>query len=216
MKQSDKQYGPFTDFKSFAGFYWEDLENITPQGVAEIIKKRETKDSLVLEILIVQFVETSKKEGEIPALIEFWQLVEKLRKEGVNKSPPLLTPEMYSVLEKASRGDLKACQIIVRAHPDTIRLPFIMDIMVELIRKVKYARSDVPTLRDKWSQFLPSRPSRDIPYSEKSVRGLSKMVKQDKRVKLPTDKTGELLGISGESVRRASIKPERGRGRPKK
>jgi len=205
--------------------------DIAWRDFAKGIKRHQGKDSMILSILVSEYQRKAKAEGIEVALVHFWSFQAKL-------SPKTLNTDMRQVLVTALSGDTAATQIIVRACPDAIHLPFIASNMAMIVRKYKYSkvakrqgardayveddevkerRESIKDIRDAWDGFLPKRSGGDLPYTIEDLRRAVKKVRRqaegnehDQNVEL-----GKELNISSEAIRKR-VKTKEGRGRPRK
>lgn len=225
------QYYPFDDFLSLTIFgYGSDGEELPWREVAKRMRKMpRQKNSEILAHLTRVYKNELEHNGEIKALEKFWQEVENMRKIGI------LTEDMEKVLLNAKAGNIKAAQIMVRANPYIIHLPFIAQVMRYVVSQHKYCDSKgylLSDIKDSWRQFLPKRPGGRITYNDSDLEKLVNMAfrqmskNQQKKIdsrgrKVPITFTdareavAEELKISSEYIKK-NIPIKLKRGRPQK
>jgi len=206
--------------------------DIAWKDFAKGIKRRRGKDSMILSILVSEYQRKAKTEGTDAALAHFWRYQATL-------STKSLTEDMVTVLAKANGGDAGATQIIVRACPDAIHLPFIASNMAAVVRTYKYAKvgkridgrdayleDEEVTEREallkefrkeNWDAFLPKRTGGDLPYAAEDLARVVKKARQQKERNehdLYTE-IGKELNISSDVIKK-KVKIKNGRGRPRK
>ena len=253
--QRDPQYFPFDDFQPppvVVGWPGSETDDIPWRTIAREIKERtRSRDSFALTHLVSEYRQTVRKKGEDEALINFWHSVGSFamrepskrelnialrKKENANirewlktakpvKGLSFLTNEMRLFLYRAKAGEIKAAQIIVRACPESIFLPFIADVMAKIAVRHKYKIKSRDTheisAHDIWEAFLPKREK--VQYTLRDLEFvIKKAVKQDKRPLLHGkegtslyEDIAEVLGVSVDYLK-ANYKIKRGSGRPRK
>lgn len=117
--------------------------------------------------------------------------------------------------EKVSLSDgIHAVQILVKENPVVIKLPFIQNVMINLLRVQKYGAKPLDT-RDVWNGFLHSRPKKKILHSPVALRRLVKRAGEDGKPVDAYHKVGEVFGVSESFLKKATASKGRGPGRPK-
>jgi hypothetical protein len=256
VPQRDPQYFPFDDFQPppvVVGFVGPETDDLPWQTIARKIKEStRSRDSLVLTHLVSKYREALKK-GEDGALADFWhsvgsfaipepskrELAIALRKtenadirDWLKTAKPvkglsLVTNEMRLFLYRAKAGEIKAAQTIVRACPEAIFLPFIAEIMSQLVARHKYEiknKGELDNTDILWQDFLPKRAGGRLPYTERDLKFIATIArKQDDRPILSGkegqsslfEEMGDILHVSPDYLK-GKIRIKRGRGRPRK
>lgn len=225
-----KQYHPFNDFKPPK--IWLDSQGAELPWREVAKRMREMpyeKDSEMLSYLTDVYRSELKDGGETKALQKFWQEVGKMRSVG------FLTDDMEKTLLEAKAENIEAVQVMVRANPVTIHLPFVAQVMRYVVSQYKYCDAGVgvlPEVRKSWNKFLPSRSGGDVTYSNSDIERLFTMARKqiaenqertlDRRMRqnLPLLEdvrraVAEELNISEEYIRK-NIKTETEKGGPNK
>ena len=260
------QYYPFDDFRPPVAVSFEDpkiQDDVSWKALIKGIKKSRTLDSWALTYLVHQYQKRAKIDGIDKALVEFWSLVgswqvkppskkelanyietmtDENLKNWLSKAGPgvkglsFITNEMRLSLYRAQAGELEDAQVIVRACPDAIHLPFIASAIASVVQTYKYAKIGKkisgrdayledgeepertpllkPFRKTYWDAFLPkrTRTGGDLPYTHEDKRRVR--IKARKQGADITEVAKE-MGI-GERALRDKAKIEKGRGRPKK
>lgn len=231
-----KQYEPFTDFQ---GLTTKDFQGVDVLKAVEnqaemirIINNSRWKDSLCLSILVETYLDTLKKQNPTNAIAAFWDAAAKY------KGTDILTEPMWNTLEAAFRGEVKAIQIMVRANPDTMHLPFVASRVAEIIRGAKYGltkkddsgQSEILRNKTLWNDFLPKRSGGDYPFDNPDyIKGLFDLEKQESG-KVPHGKSGRFaesdrIGLAEKLSKKLRLSPDtilkkaklyKKRGRPRK
>ena len=221
----ENQYYPFDDFLNLTIFdYGPDGEELPWREVAKQMRKipRE-KNSEMLAHLTRVFRNELENIGETKALEKFWQEVEKMRNEG------FLTDDMEKELLDAKAENIKAAQVMVRANPYVIHLPFVARAMRSVLYQHKYCDSKkikdselhiLSEVKGLWNDFLPKRTGGDITYSHADLKRLvllaEKQIRREGFNKIDArEAVAEALNVSIEYLKR-NIKIKAKRGRPKK
>ncbi|PQP35647.1 hypothetical protein C6A37_01410 [Desulfobacteraceae bacterium SEEP-SAG9] len=222
------QYYPFNDFKPPK--FWFDPEGEEPhwQEVAKRMRQLPyEEDSKMLSYLVDIYRSELKHNNQKEALDMFWKEVENTRYFG-------LTDDMKKVLLDAKAGNIKAAQIMVRANPVTIHLPFVAQAMRYVVSQHKYCDSKgANILKDieySWKDFLPKRTGGNITYNHSDLKRLillaEKQMCEETKINVRGKKVqktfsdareavAEALNISDEYLKR-NIKIKTKRGREKK
>ncbi len=211
-----KQDIPFTHYQGFRYAEWADpkTEEIPLETVANGIRRSSVGDDQILTYLILEYKEVLKTESPEDSIDNLLSSVDRLFKNKI------LSMDERLIIIKAMSGDFKATQLLIKANPETIYLPFIADNMIKLLREYKDKPipkgANLVDIKDKWMEFLSQRPGGKIPYRNEDIQHL---FNHAKKLNMPSDeayeKIAELLDISEDSVKRR-IKTKTKRGRPKK
>jgi len=232
------QYYPFDDSLNLTIFgYGSDGEELPWREVAK--RMRETpreKNSEMLAHLMRVYRKELEYNGEIKALKKFWQEVEKMDNLG------FLTDDMEEVLLDAKAGNIKAVQVMIRANPYVIHLPFIAQVMRYVIFQHKYCDpktgGPLSDIKIAWSEFLPKRAGGNVTYSHADLKKLILLAEKQISEEGDADLIGDTNDIPGliqpsftlsaaieavakelnisEGYINKNIKFNRKRGRPKK
>lgn len=232
--KKNKQFYPFDDFRKFSYSNYDMHGEERPwREIAQEMRKlpREQKSEMLSHLTDVYRTELRNNSLD-KALEMFWKEVDLMRK------PELLTDDMYEVLIQAKNGNVKAAQVMVRANPVVIHLPFIAQVMRGVVLHHKYCdvgTGVLETVRDSWNSFLPSRWGKNIKsvtYSNSDLKRLvllavkqtaeaceSKINRLGRKVSLNftdvRDNVTKELNISADHIK-DNIPIIKKRGRPKK
>jgi len=228
-----KQFYPFDDFLKPSFWYDSQGVELPWREVAKQMRElpREQKSEMLSHLTDIYRAEL-KHNGQDSALKSFWKEVNLMRKCG------FLTDDMQKILLAAKDGKIKAAQIMVRANPVVIHLPFIAQIMRGVVSQHKYCDAGIGALGEKgsvqvsWKDFLPLRTGGNITYSnsalEKLVLMAEKQTAEAHESKIDRlgrkgpltfedvrDNVAKELNISAEYIKR-NVPIIKKRGRPKK
>jgi len=208
---------PFDDFhQPSISTYGPDGEEIPWHKVAERMRTMpREKESEVLEYLTGQFRKIRKETGETMAIEAFWNEVEELRMLGA------LSPAMVEALLKVKdpgKINIEAAQMMVRAAPVTIHLPFVANAMRYVIFTHKSGDPGTDVLDDakkRWKGFLPDRSGGKYTYGAGDIRMLTNLVQKQMGIGLDKarHKVAEALDVSYEYVKKLT-KTKNKRGNP--
>jgi hypothetical protein len=141
------------------------------------------EDSAILESLIYEF-DKEANEGRAKGMEKFWRKAEQLCqwKKG---NWECLIEEEKRILSKAKDGSIEAIQKLVIANPKLIHVPFVADIMENLIRTVKFKEwAESKRARKSWGKFLPKRVhNKHIVTNEYLAKALTKIIEVRKCTK---------------------------------
>lgn len=211
------QYDPFDDFNSCITGYDIQGEELPWQEVARRLRKmpHEQKSEMLSHLTDIYRTEL-KSNGEIKALERFWREVELL----LHDQGAYVTKEMFEILQEAKAGNIKAAQVMVRANPVVIHLPFIAQILRYVISQHKYCDAKDGVLEDikktNWDGFLPPRIKR-ITYDKEDLRKLVELVRKQehKDKQRAVEMVSDVLKISRESILKMLSIKGRKPGHPK-
>lgn len=183
-----------------AGAQWP-----TAKEYAELIKTHATADSKILRYLVQVYRQQIDCRAAERA---FWEAVASLH----------LDSGEAECLQRATAGDLKAVQTLIKKNAEVIRLPFVQEAIIAFLQNHKYSLDiDLPTEKDRWCEFLAKRPKKKTMYCPENIQNLCSIIAKDKG-KLEdytTTKAAKLLRLSPSSIQKLSAKKGM-RGRPKK
>ena len=230
MSETIKKRLPFTDCRgsSIAGWNKLGIKPTTLTIATERTKESTTADSDILRALVYSYEHTlEKKKGPKKAIAEFWETVHKAYEKK------LLSEEEYEILINASEAGeiassayikpvgikyIRSVQILVKANPVVLKLPFVRDSMINILRRQKYTSRSSTSLKDAWLNFLHKRPKGKILHSKESLKRLVNLAVESGLK--PVDvyyEVGKALGIGEESLKKmTSIAGRRGRPRKKR
>lgn len=124
-------------------------------------------DDLLLDFLVDKYEDALKSpylKGPEHAEAMFWEDVKGLAAEG------LLTQAELDIMNRAKSGDLRAVQGLVKANSRIIRLPFVQDSLINVLRQQKYStEKNGPALKYKWEDFLHARPKGKVMYAPENI-----------------------------------------------
>lgn len=132
---------------------WEDSSlkdkdiPISWREIAKGLKRHRGKDSMGLKILVSTYQEKAKTLGVDVAMNYFWA-------QQAELSPKIFNADMRKILVKAFLHDIEATQLIVRAYPDAIYLPFIAYNMASILDDFKYSKVNKGQLNLSASEYL--------------------------------------------------------------
>jgi hypothetical protein len=225
MEKDKKEHPPFTRCRGSSRAGWLDSETkVTPlERAIKQTKEFTTADDDMLRALVYSY-ENALKEGKGPqeAIADFWKTVQVAFKEG------LLSEEEHEILINANKAGknaanafikpvgikyIRSVQILVKANPVVLKLPFVRDTLINVLRRQKYTLEGSVALKDIWFDFLHRRPKGKMNHSPEALR---RLIEQAKRVGVkPVDAyatIGEAMGVSEDSLKKkTSVKGRRGR-----
>lgn len=216
------RFEPFDDFAGAQGIvYSGHSEDPLPtyRDKAAFVKSLSPKDSLRLTMLVVAFREASRTMPILEAVTVFWQRAADLRRSGY------LSEAQWNALERAYGGDLRAAQLLVRAQPEMLRLPFVHEAMIAVVLRQKNARPGEFVEKLDWLDFLPKRHGGRSPFLPEHLRALIESAKKEIPPSDRRKKTASRLDADEAVAEELGIKPtyltktaklKTGRGRPKK
>ena len=233
----DQDQETMNDTYSDQGMYFDLL--YSSGRLYELIRARRSRDSKVLTELVRRYLDDTKRLSGKQSIDRFWKRVEfgdpdkpkPSREEcyDINFSGIYLNQEKREVLYKARSGNLKAVQILVRSHPETIYLPFVARVMLKIMLTQKYGpRGNLQDNKDIWTDFLSKRAGGVRQYDEEDLKFLIAMEKKygekinTKGQKVPLNKEDaaaviedKLGDIKAETIRKKGASKGR-KGRPPK
>lgn len=153
---------PFSDYvraDGIGGFINPKTNDLPFEIYLEGEKQNPATESEKLKVLVRSY----KAKG----LTHFWDVAREFLSSGY------LTKEEWGILCDAEAGNIRAVQLLVKANPEVIVLPFVADVMIEILRKYKNTLTSKCRNKDKkiysndirleWEDFLPAR--KKLPYS---------------------------------------------------
>lgn len=156
MSNEDRfKQAPFDDYKGF-GVYLaqEDLdylsntppEKVDPKRLAGLVMNSRSFDSEFLHHLVDIYEDELKMRGYVNAMYRLHITINETK---------ITHPAIHDCLIHATRGDLAAIHILVRACPETIVFPFVQDAMIDVLQKHKYDEpGETKRHKEEWNQFL--------------------------------------------------------------
>lgn len=224
---------------------WVDCEEYkTPYTTAEArTRKSATADDDVLRSLVFQYEEALKEgKNQREALEKVWSVAVKAKEMGMwpeetvqiiwwaFEAGELAHKALNPVLDVLNNYEarllargINAAQELVKANPVVLRLPFIQEVMMYILKERKYGQKP-SDMRALWGGFLARRHGLEkLTGSPESYRRLVKKAKDD-GVKVDSDDdTAEglaavayRLGVSESKLTKYTADKTRGRGRPPK
>jgi len=140
-------------------------------------------------------------KGLTPTIAQnkLWDLIERWTKEG------RLSKKEKAILHRAEKHDPEAVRILIHANPEAIRLPFVLDSLIDLLKNYKSApKGTLKPIKQQWIKLLPIRSKNAVPYSDSDITGFLLEETMLNR-KNPSARTAKYLNISRQKVRQ--VKP---------
>ncbi len=104
---------------------------------------------------------------------------------------------------------LEAIQKLIHIKPEVIRIPFVAEALIQILRAYKYRPKVTNSgLEKAWSNLLPNREWTGLPFSQRQIDILKKREPDNKKI-------ADRLSVSERSIRRKSTRKGYP-GRPKK
>lgn len=206
-----------------AGFVDPKTVQIPLDKRIQAVKESHTGDDAFLGLLVWNYERDAVQHGKIKALQNFFSSVDSLHREGVlskkERELIVLAEAAGDVDEKTLISEskyLRAVQELVKANAEVIRLPFIQNAMITMLRAQKYGSKPL-YVRDKWSDFLHKRPKKKTMHSTESLRRLLRAARDSKVKAIDAPAIiGKGLGISEDSIKKLTREKGGKPGRPKK
>lgn len=213
---------PFTTRPQSAIYAVDYYDDAPLKAHADAYKQAAPNDDYILEALIGVYeksLASLELEGPEHAVHFFWQAV---KEYASNKQ---LTDAELKILYKAKEGNLCAIQTLVKANSRMLRLPFVQDAMIALLKEQKYStEKNGPTIKDRWTGFLCTRPKGKIMYAEDDIAFLVEVASDNINTKIicdadaaltPHEAVAKELKISVDKVKKMTAR-KGAMGRPKK